>query len=141
MAGDDDRADLLAGVDEWALEDGVAPPPDDLFKALAGPRRVTVLSILLDDPDRSVDELTDIIVGSDTTVAGPAGPDEWAQVKIELVHAHLPLLADVDLVDYDGVDDSVRLKDLAPPVERAIRYAEHYERFLEHNGLPTSSTG
>jgi DNA-binding transcriptional ArsR family regulator len=108
-----------------------------LFKALAGPRRCHVLSILLDRPNISVDELTDIIVGWQTTIDGPSGPDEWAQVKIELVHAHLPLLDDMGLVAFDDREGKVRLEPLADPVEHAIRFAEQYERALDRSDRQT----
>lgn len=137
MDRDTDRPDLLARADSWELEDDVAPPPSQLFKALAGPRRCHVLSVLLDHPEISVDELTDIVVGWHTTIDGPSGPDEWAQVKIELVHAHLPLLDDVGLVEFDTEADEVRLQSLAEPVESLVRFAEQYERALDLHGLPS----
>jgi hypothetical protein len=135
MDRDTDRPDLLAQADSWELGDGVAPPPTQLFKALAGSRRCHVLSVLLDRPELSIDELTDIVVGWHTTIDGPSGPDEWAQVKIELVHAHLPLLDDVGLVEFDADADEVRLQPLAEPVESFIRFAEQYERALDLHGL------
>lgn len=137
MERDEDRPGLLAAADSWQFEDDVAPPPSQLFKALAGPRRCHVLSVLLDRPEITVDELTDIIVGWRTTIDGPSGPDEWAQVKIELVHAHLPLLDDVGLIEFDTGADEVRLEPLADPIEDLVRFAEQYERALDRNGLPS----
>jgi DNA-binding transcriptional ArsR family regulator len=137
MERERDGPDLLSESDSWELGDDVAPRPSQLFKALAGPRRCHVLAILLDRPNISVDELTDIIVGWQTTIDGPSGPDEWAQVKIELVHAHLPLLDDMGLVAFDDREGEVQLQSLADPVEHAIRFAEQYERALDRSGRQT----
>ncbi|MFC7249179.1 hypothetical protein ACFQJ5_04920 [Halomicroarcula sp. GCM10025324] len=137
MDRDTDRPDLFTTADSWELADDVAPPPTALFKALAGPRRCHVLSVLLDRPEIAVDDLTDIIVGWQTTIDGPAGPDEWAQIKIELVHAHLPLLDDIGLVEFDDQAGEVRLEPLADPVQDVIRFAEEYERVLDRSGRPS----
>lgn len=119
-------SDQSADLEEaFADSDGNLPPPDDLFQALANSKRRRLLSVLSAESAMSLSELTDILVGWDCTIDGPAGPDERAQVKIELVHAHLPLLSDAGLVTVE--DRTVRRADLADPVEGVIRFAGEYE--------------
>lgn len=101
------------------------PPPDDLFKALASSERRRLLAALPEQSAMTLDELTDILVGWQTTADGPAGPDEWAKVKIELVHAHLPLLADVGLVTYD--EEEIGRAEYPDPVEELVTFAGEYE--------------
>ena len=101
------------------------PPPDDLFKALANSKRRRVLAALPDGSEMSVDELTDILVGWQSTADGPANPDEWAKVKIELVHAHLPLLADAGLVTYE--DEEIGRAAYPEPVEELVTFAGKYD--------------
>lgn len=118
--------DRSADLDSsFADTDGDLPPPDDLFRALANSKRRRLLSVLSTESPVSLEELTDILVGWECTVDGPVGPDERAQVKIELVHAHLPLLKDAGLVVVE--DETVRRADLSDPVEAVIDFAGEYE--------------
>jgi len=105
--------------------DADIPPPDELFRALAHSRRRRLLSVLSSESPVTLDELADILVGWESTASGPVGPDERAQVKIELVHAHLPLLSDAGLITVD--DDTVRRISIPEPVEEAIGFAAEYE--------------
>lgn len=102
------------------------PPPDDLFEALSNSKRRRLLQALSDESGIHLDELTDILVGWQTTTDGPADPDEWAKVKIELVHAHLPLLSDVGLLDYE--DEEITRTEWPDPVEELLNFAGEYER-------------
>lgn len=126
MSPSDDAATL--GFDPQSLDsDGAFPPPDELFRALANDKRRRLLTVLDQEGATDIDELTDVLVGWETTIDGPAGPDEWAQIKIELVHAHLPLLTDAGLVTHDSDADEVSLESLATPVESLVDFAAQYE--------------
>ena len=115
-----------AALDFDAVDsDADIPPPDGLFRALAHSRRRRLLSVLSSESPVTLDKLADILVGWESTASGPAGPDERAQVKIELVHAHLPLLSDAGLVTVE--DDTVRRISIPDPVEEAISFAAEYE--------------
>lgn len=113
------------------------PPPDDLFRALANDKRRRLLTVLDDEEPTSLDDLTDVLVGWETTIDGPAGPDEWAQMKIELVHAHLPLLSDAGLVAHDTDADKVSLASLAQPVDSLLSFAGQYEEAARTADLST----
>jgi len=115
--------------------DGELPPPDTLFRALANGKRRRLLTVLDDENPTSLDDLTDVLIGWETTIDGPAGPDEWAQVKIELVHAHLPLLSDAGLVTHDTDADEVSLEPLADSVESLLSFAGQYEEAARTAGI------
>jgi len=107
------------------------PPPDDLFKALASSKRRRLLASLPAQSAMTLDELTDVLVGWQSAADGPAGPDEWAKVKIELVHAHLPLLEDVKLVTFE--DEEIARTDYPEPVEELVAFAGEYDAAIAEN--------
>jgi len=109
------------------------PPPDDLFKALASGKRRRLLAALPAESSMALDELTDILVGWQSTADGPADRDEWAKVKIELVHAHLPLLADAGLVTYD--DEEVARTAYPEPVKELVAFAGEYDEAVAETEL------
>jgi len=104
------------------------PPPDDIFKALASSKRRRLLAALPAQSAMTLDELTDVLVGWQSTADGPADPDEWAKVRIELVHAHLPLLADAGLVSYE--DEEISRAAYPDPVAELVAFAGEYESMV-----------
>lgn len=94
---------------------------DDVYRALADRARRRVLAYLLDERESTVDKLAAVLVGWDavdresTTTA-----DERSDWGIRLYHLHLPLLADVGLVDFDADAGTVELADLDPAVRDLI---------------------
>jgi len=118
--------DQFIGLDADMIEaESTLPPPDDLFRAVADSHRRRLLAVLSSESAMPLDDLTDVLVGWESTVSGPTGPDEWAQMKIELVHMHLPLLAEAGLVTRD--DDVVCLDSYPKPVEELVTFATTYE--------------
>lgn len=118
--------DQPIGLETDAIESGSAlPPPDDLFRAVADSDRRRLLAVLSTESAMPLDDLTDVLVGWESSVSGPSGPDEWAQMKIELVHMHLPLLSEAGLVTRD--EDIVRLDSYPAPVEELVTFATTYE--------------
>jgi DNA-binding transcriptional ArsR family regulator len=101
------------------------PPPDELFKALASSKRRRLLAALPAQSTMTLDELTDVLVGWQSAGDGPVGPDEWAKVKIELVHAHLPLLSDVGLVTCE--DEEIARTPYPESIEELVEFAGEYE--------------
>jgi hypothetical protein len=119
--------DQSIGLDADTIEsETTLPPPDNLFRAVADSDRRRLLAVLSNESQMALDDLTDVLVGWESTVDGPAGPDEWARVKIELVHVHLPLLAEAGLVTHDD-DDVVCLAANPAPVEELVTFATEYE--------------
>lgn len=80
------------------------PTTDELYGLLASHRRREVLSALATtDGDATVDALADRIAGPDADRSPNAETPAPAResVRAELLHVHLPKLADADLVEYD----------------------------------------
>ncbi|MBX0287151.1 ArsR/SmtB family transcription factor [Haloarcula salinisoli] len=122
----------LTGLDFSASSSDVDYPPlDELFKALASSKRRRLLAALPAQSTMTIDELTDVLVGWQSTADGPAGPDEWAKVKIELVHAHLPLLADAGLVTCE--DEEIARTTYPEPVEELVAFAGEYDSAVAEN--------
>lgn len=93
------------------LDDGTTElDPTRLFDALRAERRQCVLEFLVPEGRVSLDRVT-------ARVARREGAND-ERVKISLVHAHLPKLAEAGLVAYDRAARSLELTaapaDLAP---------------------------
>ena len=84
---------------------------DEALRLLADRRRRQVLGYLRAHGDGavSVDELAAAIADG-TSSSGEGHEDAVHRTAIELHHAHLPKLADADLVDYDAADAAVRYR-------------------------------
>ena len=101
-----------------------APPrlaDDSFYRALADRRRRRLLSVLLDQEQRTVEELATVITGWDTTdTGGMATPEDRDAVLTSLIHVHLPLLAAAGLIEYDRAQGRVQLESLEPAVDALI---------------------
>ncbi|MFC6825887.1 DUF7344 domain-containing protein [Halopelagius fulvigenes] len=130
---DADRA--RPDFERWDYDSAIdAPPPDELFDALADATRRRTLWLLLDERRTTVEELADTLLGWRTAERGVVGADEREKVLLSLHHIHLPMLADRGLVAYDEADGDVRLPSLAEPVRDAIRLSYRYERATGASG-------
>lgn len=96
---------------------------DEAFRLLADRRRRQAIRYLQAHGDGavSVDELAAGIADLESA-AGDGGEDAVRRTAIELHHAHLPKLADADLVDFDVVDATVSYRSHAV-VEDLLRAA------------------
>lgn len=84
--------------------------PDDAFDAIRIERRRAVIDALLDGSDEySLDALTHAVAartaGSD---AQQAGTEAHRRLKVALLHHHLPVLDELDIVELDGESQTVR---------------------------------
>lgn len=89
------------GVDGGAPPgDRTGEPLDALLAALADPSRRAVLRYLATSgtDTATVDELADLLCDRAPDGRGDPDPD---RVRIGLLHVHLPMLADLGVVDYD----------------------------------------
>ena len=98
-----------------------SPTVDAVLDALSHPRRRFVVYLLLDQTHLTVEKLTAEITAyertqssspqsSSTPTASPQ-PDQ-SEIKISLVHNHLPRLADANVIEYDARSGMVRRRDL-----------------------------
>ena len=103
-------------------EAGPSLSEDRLYRVLAETRRRRVLCLLLDVEETTVSALTTILTGWDATDAGTmARPNEHQETRVELVHTHLPLLAETEFIEYDREAGSVVLEPLDSEVSKLIR--------------------
>lgn len=106
---------------EGEHSDSFRPPQrladDEFYRAMAAAPRRRLLYYLLEDGDHSVEELATVLTGrestEESTMATPENRDRW---MMALRHQHLPMLAEVDLLDYDP--DSGRIE--AVPLEERV---------------------
>jgi hypothetical protein len=93
----------------------------DLFRALSHPYRRVVLYYLRANGDASLDGLADCVTGW-----GESGPgadtdgEDYETVRVQLHHAHLPMLDEGGLVTYDAASEEVTLEDLTPAAETVL---------------------
>lgn len=95
------------------------PPLDDLYSALTHQNRRAILRYLTDvDAPVSLRVLTDELerrLNDDGT-----GTRDDRAIRVELVHAHLPKLAESGLVDWDGhtvaIAPDVKELSVSPPL-------------------------
>ncbi len=96
------------------------------YRALASPERRRLLTLLLDGEERSVEDVATLLVGWEATATGTAKePADRKRAHLRLVHAHLPMLEEAELVSHDPDRGTVRMGALAP---EAI---EHLERSID----------
>ena len=111
-AGDAERATRAAG--------DVETPLDTAFTALANRRRRVLVSHLAGTSGATtLDSLVDVVARAEAD--GTPTPGHRDRVATALYHIHLPLLADLGLVDFD-------------PRSEAVRYHPHptVEKWAEH---------
>jgi DNA-binding transcriptional ArsR family regulator len=95
---------------------------DQFYRALASTQRRRVLSFLLEETESTVDELAAVLAGWDAAATGTmATPDDHEAIALLFVHAHLPMLDEAGLVDYDPDRETVRVEPLDDAVAALIQ--------------------
>jgi hypothetical protein len=97
---------------------------DALFEILADDQRRHILTYLeeRDEDVAAFSELIDHV--ADERVGDPT--DDHERVAVRLHHAHLPKLADLDLVEYDARSETVRYRG-GPAVSEWLTLARSHE--------------
>jgi hypothetical protein len=71
------------------------------------------MGYLLEERESSVDDLAGMLVGWEAASNDePGTEEEYARMRIELQHSHLPLLASVGVIAYDPANETVRIEPL-----------------------------
>jgi hypothetical protein len=95
---------------------------DTFYRALSAEPRRRLLAYLLEHGTATRDDLAAMLAGWETTETGGfSGPDDYQRALVALEHAHLPMLDDADLVDYDDESAEVTLDLDDPWAERLLR--------------------
>lgn len=109
------------------------PPPrlaeDRFYRALTSPHRRRLLYYLLEHEERTVEELASVLSGWEATTTGTMYTSaDRSAIRLQLLHSHLPELADAGLIEYDSNGGTVRLESLHPRVAQVIRQSVEAER-------------
>lgn len=119
------RADETSGETELAFD-------DEIYRALGSRERRRLLHLLLDEEERTVEELATLLLGWDVTVSGTVGdPDDRLRTILRLEHVHLPILDEIGLVSYDPDRGTVRAEQLDAATVELI------ERGVDTEGAPS----
>lgn len=107
------------------VAEGDLPPRlanEQFYRALAPPPRRRLLYYLLAEKESTVDELATVLSGWRATTTGTMHTTaDRSEIRLTLVHNHLPRLAEAGLIDYDPYGGSVQIESLHPRVTTIIR--------------------
>jgi len=88
---------------------------DTLYEALASEDRRRTVFFLLDEKETTVETLATVLAGWAADETGSmSSPADRDQIRIELVHNHLPRLEAAGLVSYDAQEGDIRITSLDP---------------------------
>ncbi|WP_114578386.1 ArsR family transcriptional regulator [Saliphagus sp. LR7] len=117
------------------MPEGESPPrlaEDQFYVALAALERRRLLYYLLAEQESSVEELATVLSGWNTTTTGTMHTAaDWSEHRINLVHNHLPRLAEAGLIDYDPQGGAVQLVSLHPHIADIVRQSIEAEQQTE----------
>ncbi|WP_251330938.1 DUF7504 family protein [Haloplanus pelagicus] len=101
---------------------------DQMLELISVPRRRTLLYHLKDrgTGTLSLDDLVDAVVTRERSIPARETPESADTVRVSLVHAHLPKLADLGILEFDPEDSTVRYHG-NPALESFLRYVETLE--------------
>jgi DNA-binding transcriptional ArsR family regulator len=103
---------------------------DRFYWALASPHRRRLLHYLCENEDGTVDELASVLSGWEATTSGTMQTQtDRLEIRLQLLHNHLPRLADWGLIDYDVDAGTVKLGSLHPRTVDVIQRSIEAERF------------
>lgn len=94
---------------------------DQFYQALAAQDRRRILAHLLTRGTCTLEELVDVLSGWEAATSRVVDSTQAEQLRVELVHSHLPLLEEANLLGYDRSADEITIEPLSQPVERLIR--------------------
>jgi DNA-binding transcriptional ArsR family regulator len=105
---------------------------EQFYDAIAVSHRRRLLYYLLAEDESSVEELTTVLSGWEATTTGSMQTSaEWSDLRLTLVHNHLPRLAEAGLITYDVDNDTVEIASLHPRVATVIRQSVEAEQDSE----------
>ncbi len=117
------------------VAEGDLPPrlaDQQFYRALAAPQRRRLLYYLLAEKESTVEELATVLSGWQATITGTMHTSaDRSEIRLTLVHHHLPQLDEAGLIDYDPCDGSVEIASLHPRVTDIVRQSVEAEQRTE----------
>lgn len=140
VSGDDDTVEPPSTRRSAPSRDGTGEPAggglvplpyslDAVLDALSSERRRTLLYYLRDeggDATVSLDSVVERVQARETAAGNRRSPESADQVRLSLVHTHLPKLDDAGILTYDA-DDAVVEYTENPALESCLDYVETLE--------------
>lgn len=119
---DDNCTDEVTVSKGMFASDGGRSPVDRILTSLQDVHRRHLLYHLQDEDTSDLETAARYVAACDQECDPDEVPAElYDRFKTELYHAHLPKLADLNIIDYDEQTGAIRLR--SPP--------ENFEEFLE----------
>lgn len=116
----EDRAGLVG--------DGGIATLEVIFSCLTNPKRRFVLYYLQDREIVTVDELAEQVAGWETeTPPAEVETEHRERIAEELVHTHLPRLADALFIEYDPRSNTIRYTDPPALLDEVLRLTAQLE--------------
>jgi DNA-binding transcriptional ArsR family regulator len=105
---------------------------DQFYRALASPHRRRLLYYLSENGESTVEDLTSVLSGWEATTTGTMHTSsDRSEILSQLLHNHLPRLADARLIDYDAHAGTVQLEPLHPRTTEVIRQSVQAEQLVD----------
>lgn len=114
--GDEHVADVLSGDDPLTFE--------EILDLLGNQRRRYVLHYLCEHEETVVHSLvTHVARRENPGPDSPLAPTQQERLRVEIMHAHLPKLADAGLVEFDETGERVELSTASPSIRLVLELA------------------
>lgn len=102
------------------------------YQALTSPHRRRLLFYLLENKESTVEELASVLSGWEATTTGTMQTSaDRSAIRFQLLHNHLPRLADAGLIEYDAQAGTVQREPLHRRVTAIIRQSVEAERLAD----------
>lgn len=101
---------------------------DRFYRALTAIERRRLLYYLLEETESTVEELATVLSGWEATTTGTMRtPADRSELRLTLIHNHLPRLAEADLIRYEPQEGTVQLPSMHSKTAEIIRQSVEAE--------------
>lgn len=127
MGGSEETSDRQNRVESENYPPRLAD--DQFYRALTSSHRRRLLYYLFENEESTAEELASVLSGWEATATGTMyTASDRSEIRLQLLHKHLPRLADAGLIEYVSSNDTVRLESLHPQVRDVIRRSVEAEQ-------------
>lgn len=125
---DDGDRDVDKGNEGAVAANGGIPSLGEIFDCLTSSRRRITLYYLQENEIVDVDELVTQIAMKEAKIpSDEVSADRRDRIETQLVHTHLPKLADVQCIEYDRRSATVRYTQPPSLLDKALRLLSQLE--------------
>ena len=141
MDADSDDGHRFAGangnaVTASSIADGGTPDLDEFLRILSNRRRRCVLYCLVADDLRDVDRLAKRVTARlERTVPDTVDDARYEEMKTNLIHVDIPMLADTGVVSYDRRNGNLCLDYPPAPIETLLESCAALDEYADGDEL------